>query len=190
VQALIGFFFNLCLLRRAPQDLPASETLFRLVLIAHIAIGILLSLASGVSPVESPDGPLPDRSALSPLVALIDLVLGSLVDVSLMLALLYLGLRLVGHLGRFNQSANALLGADTLIGVLALPAVLTGAADADSLIGMVGGLIRLALLCWSILVTAHILRHSFEIGLAQAIGLAVAYVAVSVMTIGLLFGGL
>lgn len=170
MQALITFYFELCLLRRAPQDLPASETLFSLVLTAGIAVGVLVGITGGVHPLVG--------------------FAQSVLEISLMLALLYGGLRLAGHPGRFNQSANALLGTGALIGILALPAVaLSALADAETDAAALGTLLLLGVLCWSILVTAHILRHTFALSLGQGIGVAVAYQLLAILTIGLVFGG-
>jgi hypothetical protein len=171
VQALITFFFELCLLRRAPQDLPASETLFRLVLIADIVAGVLVGVTSGVHP----------------LIGLAQ----SMLEISLMLALLFGGLRLAGHPGRFNQSATALLGTGTLIGILALPVVaLSSVGGGESDAATLGSLLLVGLLCWSILVTAHIVRHAFALSLGQGIGIAVAYQFLAIVILNLLFGGL
>lgn len=170
MQALITFYFELCLLRRAPQDLPASDALFRLVLIAGVAIGVLVGVTSGVHPLVG--------------------FAQSVLEISLMLALLYGGLRLAGHPERFNQSANALLGTGALIGILALPAVaLSALGDGETDAAALGTLLLLGILCWSILVTAHILRHTFALSLGQGIGIAVAYQLLAILTMGLLFGG-
>lgn len=168
MQALITFYFELCLLRRAPQDLPASDALFRLVLLADIAAGVLVGATGGVHPLVS--------------------FAQSVLEISLSLALLYGGLRLAGRPARFNQSANALLGTGALIGILALPAVaLSGlAGDAAAL----GTLLLLGVLCWSILVTAHIVRHTFALSLGQGIAIAVAYQVLAIVIMDLSFGGL
>jgi len=169
VQALIVFFFQLCLLRRAPQDLPASDTLFGLALTADIASGFLGGIAGGVNPFVG---------------------LGeSVTEVSMMLALLSVSLRLIGHPARFNQAATALLGAGALIGTLALPAIaMIPSGDSASDIAALGVLLLVGFLCWSILVTGHVLRHTFAINLGQGIGIAVAYQILVILVIDALFG--
>ena len=108
-----------------------------------------------------------------------------------MLALLYGGLRFAGHPARFNQSANALLGTGALIGILALPAVALSALEGgETDAATLGTLLLLGLLCWSILVTGHIVRHTFALSLGQGIGIAVAYQFLAIVTMDLLFGGL
>lgn len=170
MQALITFFFELCLLRRAPQDLPASDTLFRLILIADVAVGVLVGVASGLQTLAS----------AAQVVA----------ETALMLSLLYLALGLVGHPGRFTQSATALLGSGVLIGALALAPVLLGALGGDTDAAALGTLLLLALMVWNIAINGHILRHTFGIGLGQGIGIAVVYELLAIVTMSALFGGL
>ena len=170
MQALITFFFELCLLRRAPQDLPASDTLFRLILIADVAVGVLVGVASGLQTLAS----------AAQVVA----------ETALMLSLLYLALGLVGHPGRFTQSATALLGSGALIGALALAPVLLSALGGDTDAAALGTLLLLALMVWNIAINGHILRHTFGIGLGQGIGIAVVYELLAIVTMSALFGGL
>ena len=171
MQALIAFFFELCLLRRGPQDLPASEALFRLVLVADIAAGVLVGVTGGVHPLVG--------------------FAQSVLEISLTLSLLYGALRLAGHPARFNQSAIALLGTGALIGVLALPAVaLSAMGGGETDAATLGTFLLVGLLCWSILVTGHIVRHTFALSLGQGIGIAVAYQLLAIVIMDLLFGGL
>ena len=169
MQALITFFFELCLLRRAPQEIPASDTLFRLVLIADLTIGLLVGVSSG----------------LHPLMGIAQVV----AELALMLSLLYLGLGFARHPERFNQSATALLGSGALIGALALPPVALSALGGESDAAAIGTLLLLGLLAWSIAVTGHILRHTFGIGLGPGIGIAVAYELLAITVMSALFGG-
>jgi hypothetical protein len=152
---LIQFFAELCLLRRAPQDLPASALLLGTVLIADLLVGAVLGLAVD----------------LSPLVALAE----GLVDVIFTLGLLYLALRLLDRLPRFLQTATALLGAGALLGVVAILPLSLLPSGESSQHSALAGLLFLGLIGWSILVTGHILRHSFDLRLAQGVVIAVAY---------------
>lgn len=169
MQALIHFFFDLCLLRRAPQDLPASDVLLRLLLVADIATGFLVGVTGATHPVVS--------------------LAQSAAEVGLMLGLLALGLRLSGHPARFNQSATALLGTGVLIGLLALAPLAVSPLGDDGGLAVLGSLALLGLLGWSILITGHILRHTFGLSLAQGVGIALAYQVLAILSLDLLFGG-
>jgi hypothetical protein len=98
--AIVHFFFELCLLRRKPQDLPASTALLAVVLVAGLLGGVLLSVSAGA--------------------ALLAGIGQTLLDFLLMLGVLHLALEFTDKLPRFLQTATALVGADTLVGIAAL----------------------------------------------------------------------
>jgi len=141
--ALLHFFIDLCLLRRAPQDLPAAPVLLLLVLLAGLMASVLLSVTAG---------------------ARLDLALSrAVLDLTLALGVLAAALKWVGKPARFTQTATALLGADTLLGLLALlPLTLAGTATGGAWL-LLAAALYMALLIWSVLVAAHIVRHAFSI---------------------------
>lgn len=163
--AIVHFFIELCVLRRKPQDLPASTALLGAVLLVGLLGGALLSVTAGAS---LPAG-----------------IGQTAVDLMLLLGALHVGLRLVDKPARFLQTATALVGADTLIGFLALvPVGLAGSDVDDSAQLLLSGLSFMALVAWSVVITAHILRHAFEIKLLQGAAIAVAYDLVSLVIVG------
>jgi hypothetical protein len=166
VQALIRFYFELCLLRRAPQDLPASTALFWTVLAVELAIGLAVGLAAG----------LPLGASLAQ----------DVLEATLMLGALYGGLYFTRHPGRFIQAASALLGTSALISLVALvPLSLNPTASEETDAAALGAVLLLALMVWSVVVAGHILRHTFGISLAQGVAIAVAF---QILAIGLLGG--
>jgi hypothetical protein len=165
VLSIVYFFVDLCLLRRRPQDLPASSALLALVLGAALLGGMLLSLAAGAS-LASGLG----QTAL---------------DLLLMLGALHLALKLLDKRKRFVQTATSLVGTETLIGLVALlPVGLAGPDAHDSPQLLLAGLLFMGLVAWSVLVTAHILRHAFDISLMQGAAIAVAFDILSFVLIG------
>jgi hypothetical protein len=164
VLAIVHFFIDLCLLRRAPQDLPAAQAVLGLVVGASLLGSMLLAITAGEK-------------------AVIGLLQGGL-DVGLLLVLLFAILRQINKPARLLQTGTALIGADTLIGLLALlPLSLATAVDESSSLLILAGILFLLLVVWGVLVTAHILRHAFEIRLSQGIFLAIAYDLLSFMVI-------
>jgi hypothetical protein len=153
--ALIRFFAELCLLRRAPQDLPASTALLGAVLVANLLVGAVVGLVAG----------------LSPLISLAE----GLIDVVFTLGLLYLALRFLDRLPRLQQTATALLGAGALLGLVAIVPLSLLPSGQPSEQSALAGLLFLGLIAWSVLVTGHILRHSFDLRLAQGVVVALAY---------------
>jgi hypothetical protein len=169
LQALILFFAELCALRRTPQELPASEVLLAVVALAGFVVGLMVGLVAG----------LPIGSSLFQTFA----------EIALTLAALFTALRLMGLQARFTQSATALLGSGALIGVIALIPLSfnpTGSEETD--LAALGALLLLVLFVWSVVVTGHILRHTFRISLGQGAAIAVAFKLGMVLVVGALFG--
>lgn len=169
MQALILFFVELCALRRAPQDLPASPVLLALMMVGSLIVGWVVGLVAGLS------------LGLSLMQTLAELVLT--------LAALYLALSLVRHPGRFVQAATALLGAGLVIGVLAiLPLSFNPTGTQETELAALGALLLLVIFVWSLVVSGHILRHTFGITLGQGAAIALAFKVGLVLLVGRLFG--
>ncbi|CDI01505.1 conserved membrane hypothetical protein [Candidatus Competibacter denitrificans Run_A_D11] len=158
MRALFDLFFDICLLRKAPQDVPASMALLKMCLLAYALSGLLVLMIND---------PLP--------VALLEILL----DMVLLSGLLYLGLMLHRHPRRFEQALSALTGSGTLIGLLALPLMswMTHQAQGDDVV--LPSFLLLALMIWSIVIMAHILRHAFEISVWQGALYALSYTFLS-----------
>jgi hypothetical protein len=63
----------------------------------------------------------------------------------------------------------------------------TGSEESD--LAALGALLLLVVFVWSVVVTGHILRHTFQISLGQGAAIAVAFKVGVVLLIGLAFGG-
>lgn len=168
--ALVHFFIDLCLLRRNPQDLPASAALFGVVLAVAVLGGVLLSVTAGASLAAG--------------------LAQTLLDLLLMLGVLHLALKVLSKQSRYLQAATALVGADVVIGLVALLPVslsrpiVTGTEPGGDV--LLAGLLFLALVAWSVLVVGHILRHAFDLTLAQGVVIAIAFDIFSFMVISAL----
>ena len=162
--ALIYPFVRICLLRMKPQDLPSSGTLLALVLVTHTLVGVAvaaINLRFGQA------------------------VAAGVIDTALMCALTT-GLLMLRTLGeRTVQTLSALAGAGTVIGFVAYPVSLWlhGAHEANETSPALGVLL-LAVLGWSLAVSAHVLRHAlsapFYIGLL--ISVAFYWISITVLT--------
>jgi hypothetical protein len=170
VQALIIFFVELCLLRRPPQDLPASELLLAIVLLADLVVGVLVGLSAGIG-------------------WLTGLIQG-IAEILFMLTALYLGLVQLRLRARFTQAATALLGTGALLGLAAIiPLSMSPTGSEPTELAALGAMLLLAIVVWGILVTGHILRHAFGLTLGQGTAIAVAFEVVTVTLVTTLFGG-
>lgn len=145
---LINFFLELCLLRRAPQDLPAS--------------GALLAVVFGVDLLVGLGGALKMGGGYGIGVA----------ETLFMLLLLYAALRQVGRPKRFVQTATALLGIDASIGLIVLLAIMPlDMTDPPAF----AAITLLGVLVWKVLIAGHILRHAFEIDLTEGFIVSTLY---------------
>ena len=161
---LIRLFIEICLLRAAPQDVPAVPVLFWLTLGAYLVTGLLAL------------GPGEGLARAAGMVA---------VDTTTLLVLLATTLRWRGHPARFGQTATALFGTGTLFGLLLLPVLVLGGTG-ESAAGLAFPL-WLGLFLWGLVVTAHILRHALDLPIAGGTLVAVAYFAVSMIVIEAFF---
>ena len=166
--ALFNYFFDLCLLRAKPQDLPASSTLLGLVIVANLLVGVLAF--SGLY-----------GSVLRALMA-------GVVENLFFLTTLGLLLYFKGLFPRFNQSATALLGSSTLLAMILIPLYSMGGSAADhSAMAAITDLCALLLLIWSLMVMGHVLRHAIEVPFGRGIMFALAYFLLSSLFVGSLF---
>lgn len=153
---LFRAFFDICRLRKGPQDLPASPELLSLSLLAYAVVVALLGMMS--------------RPAA-------DAVGASLVETGLVAAINFAVLALRRLEGRWLQTTIAMAGTGVLFTLFAMPlfAALAGAGTGE---GAAQGMLYVGLLLlivWNIAVTAHILKHALSVPFAAAVVLAAAY---------------
>jgi len=157
---LIELFWEICLLRKAPQDIPYSRELFFLLLLAGFLVNnVYLTLSL----------PEPDIGSVL-LVVCIHTVffLGSLSVLMLVM----------GYRVRIIQTLSSLLGTDVIISLLAMP-VLLAISYVPQLAGYFG-LILLLLIIWSLVIMAHILRHALSVNFLLAGLFVIGYFMLSI----------
>ena len=156
MRALSELFLAICLLRKGPQDVPASPVLLCLTLLSYGLSGVLI--------------PLLDVDLSTSLML-------TVLDIALLTGLTYGALTLRDYRQRFMQTLTALLGTGTLLQLLALPLLfLLEQEGAGS-----GGpgwswLLWLVLFIWGIVIMAHILRHALSTSLGVGCLYSLAYV--------------
>jgi len=159
-------FLDIALLRRNPQDLPASRALL-----------VLASIAAVISSV--PLGAVRHGLGESLLLGALDVVvLAAFVDVLLLLT---------RHPNRFNQAFTALCGAGTLLNLIAWPLLRLVEPGAGADWRALAGLGLLGVILWGVLVTAHVFRHAVGRSLGYGAALAVAYTTCSWLAAWLIF---
>jgi hypothetical protein len=164
---LIRLWFDICLLRAGPQDLPYSRELLGLAMGGYTLASLLLSL---------PEYP--------PLVA----AQLALVDAALLVVFAATALILGRKFARLNQTLMALSGTGMLLGLFALPVIqLLPPDQPGGEPSPLAGLLWLAMFGWNLVVVAHIMRHALSAGFLVAIGIAALYTLLAMQIIDALF---
>jgi hypothetical protein len=167
VMQMLWPFVGICLLRAAPQDLPASRALLALVLTAYLLLAWLLAI---------------------PAYGQTRAVGVALLDTALLAAFIQILLFLLSRRARILQTLTAMAGSSSLLGVIALPLVLWGQPSQAG--EPVSGLLLyawLSLLLWNLVVAGHILRHALSTSFGIGLGVALLYALFNMQLMATLF---
>lgn len=169
MSALLRLYLDICLLRRGPQDVPASSPLMQFTLAVYALIGLPKHLGG--------------LAALSVFQSLWLTV----VDLALLIGLCYAALYWVGHLSRFRQTLTALAGAGVVLSIVELPLSvwLRRAVEAERSYEL-PLMLAFGLLAWSLLIVGHILQHAFSISRGAGLVCALGYTIIAWVAIDLL----
>jgi len=155
---LLRSFFDICLFNKAPQDIPASTSLFSVCILSYISSSIILTLS------------FQDAG---------DAGISGLADVFLVIFITYILLQIRKHPERWVQTCTAMLGVGTLFALMALPFYLALAYEGlDGNNNFLLSIAIISLLLWNISVMAHILRHALNTLFAGGILISLLYVFV------------
>ena len=166
---LFRAWIDVCLLRKAPQDLPASAIFLVVSFCCYTLVSILVSVQSYSL-----------SSAL--LLALTDLTLLVVFTGSLLL--------MQGKSARIMQTLSAMAGSGSVLGICALPLFLlteTGTSTDPIPVPAPLAAMWLLLLLWNLLVVSHIIRHALSSSFLIGFGLSLLYAMLSMQVIGSLF---
>lgn len=167
MRPILDAYIKLCLLRLAPQDLPASATLLGLSLLMYGGASLLAAL------VEL-------RGAQA--------VMAALVDTGLLTLMTQLTLWIRNLGARLTQTLTALAGAGTVMTVISLPILIwQHAVGLPPQGSMMPTLTLLALLLWNLVVMGNILRHALSAPIFVGTLLAILYVYISISLFRSLF---
>jgi len=164
MQALFRFFIQLAVLRRGPQDLPASPVL--LVLLAGLSV--LIGAANGADLFGG------GRAALG----------ANLLDLILTMLMLLALLQFKRHLPRWQQTATAFFGLGVLAGLIML--LIRSPAESLGITGF-AMLIDLALAVWLHVALGNVLRHALGIPLMAGVIIMLSYTVLAFNLIARVF---
>ncbi|MDP2227855.1 MAG: hypothetical protein Q8J78_10325 [Moraxellaceae bacterium] len=172
MKALWLLFWDLCRLRRGPEEVPYSLPLLAVV----VALDVALNLTGHVLAA-------PDALMRGVQLTLMGLLLEMLVLASL--------LRFKGLQERFVQSFTAIIGVDLLLSVLALSFTLLSLAvePKSPVIGLVV-IAQMLIVGWNLALRGFIYHRALNIGLLQGIMLSLALFLLNIFLSVQLFPGL
>ena len=164
---LIRVWFDICLLRTGPQDLPSSGFILGLSLCCYTLVSLLVALPSSGG---------------------MDAVLLAAVDVGMLVVFVTALFYLQSKTERIKQTLSALAGSGSLMGLFALPLVLlvNPTQPADQVPALLA-VVWLLLLVWNLFVMGHIMRHALSTSYPVGLGAAVLYALVSMQVVATLF---
>jgi len=165
---IISLFFNLCLFKVDPSEIPVSRKLLKTTLLLYFILGVVINLIN-------------NNGAIS--------VILSVADVAVMLLMVAIALRFKGLQSRYLQVTTALAGAGSCVAIVGIPIIgWFYQLDFESQSMSPAMIFMMALLFWSLMVTAHILRYSLDIKPGTATMITVFYILSSLIISALLVG--
>lgn len=165
--AISQSFLAICLLRKGPQDLPKSRVLLSYSFLLYMGMNILLTIQSR---------------------PLVDALLVSFLDVSFLLAVIFLILKQHHYLERLSQTMTALFGSGVILGICIFPLAYEGVQNQSAAwLQFIIVLLFLFMIIWNIVVLAHIVRHAISTSMGIGIMIAILYIWMNSLLITLLF---
>ena len=160
-------FVDIALHRRGPEDLPASQFLFGLILVCYFAVGLaVLQIRE------------PASSALRAVVF----------EGAVYMGFVWILLHLFGHSARFLQTASALLGTEIFLNLIAAPLVLwiELAGDADPA-PIAPTLLFPLIILWGIDIAGFVLSRALQLPYIVGVLIVIGYLFGSLALRGVLF---
>jgi len=155
IKTLFNSFMEICLFRLGPQDLPASNIFLTIVFVISILLALLLNLIN-----------LSFQHA----------VLAMMINITVVIIITWLILRLYNKPMRFIQTLTAQMGAGVVISVVAAPVIVMLVYAEEHDVDMTAAIVLwLGLFIWELAVTAHILRHALSTTFLQGFLMAILY---------------
>jgi hypothetical protein len=163
--SLARAFWEICFLRRGPQDLPASESLMWSTLAVYTVAGLIIlsfDYAAGAA------------------------IPGTIADALFLWGSTALLLRLYGRPLRTRQTVTAMAGAGVVLSLLALPIIAWwNYGEAQNVDVAVPGMLWLLLLGWSVVVSARILQQALSSSFFLGLTIALTFILIDQWVISL-----
>lgn len=162
-------FLSICLLKRAPQDLPASYELAGITILAYGCASLIMAHGNMGWPAS---------------------LVAAVTETAFMCGVSFVLLRISGHPARWLQTVTAMAGTNVILVLFALPLTLWLLnAQSQDMAAEVPSLLFLALVLWNIVILAHIFRHALSVHYVGGMLVALGYFWLSLLLMGWLLPG-
>jgi len=158
----LKLFFDICLFKKGPQDIPVSNSLLYILIPIYAGISFLILILSA---------------------DVVNSILQIIVEIALILGATKVILFIANKPYRFQQTASALIATDTIINFFAVPVM-------GSLVGQGSGLAFISivfLMIWHGAISGYIFSQALEQPFTFGLGVAFLYILVSYQVMALLF---
>lgn len=159
-------FYNILLLKKAPQDVPFSRALTQMLLAVYALISFLMLFMSSHR---------------------LSAILQTGADILLLIAFLRVTLAWVHKSERYQQTLCALLGVDILLTLFSIAPTAVMLVPNSGGLAILGFYLLISLILWHWAVIAHILSHALEQTFSFCVGLALLYMLANYLLMGFLF---
>ncbi len=163
---ILKMYAELCLLRRAPQDLPYSNPLLMSTLLLYVVISAMISsLALSIGPA----------------------LLSGVVDAITLVVVTRLALWVRDKGERLLKTVMALAGSNIIITVIAAPLLVIQQDASPESPAILSAFGLIMLMGWNLGVVAHILRHALALPFWGGFVVALCYMYISMSIMRTLF---
>ena len=159
--------FNICLLRKGPEDLPCDMSLMMLLIGVSFAVSVWLG------------------------VIIYDLQIAGISSIAgLFFSFIFAKILLLKNPERFIQTFCAMMGAVTLINLISVPVVYPlSNEELDENLVLFFGLLSFVLFIWVIVVYGFIFSRAIASTLGNGVAISVGYALLSIMILQLFLSG-
>jgi hypothetical protein len=163
----LRIFFDLCLIKKSPKDVPESRVLLKTVFFAYFLAGVTL---------------------LSSSMDWADAIGQSFIESCLVGLFVYMLTSFFSVPNRFVQSVTAVYGSSALITFFSVPFIywVENLSRNDEPTGA-GGLVVFLIVCWSFVVMANIIRETIQKSFGISLLLTFCYLYLSYQVISLVY---
>jgi len=163
--ALFQTFFDICLFRKRPQDIPAAPELFWVILLCYGLISAILSY---------------------PTQTIYIAVLTGLIESAMLLLITWIFLYLRSLPARWLQTCTALAGTGVIFSLMAFPLFYFRVyAQAGPALQALTSLLIICLILWNISVMTHILKNALSSSYMLGVMGSLTYIALITYTLQL-----